>query len=314
MKNKEKEMNRRMKMASVLTILGLSASFSMGALMDNFVGYYNFNGNGDDTSGSANVNNATLQGTSVNYAGTARFGSGSLHVENGDYASLGNPADYHFGANSFTISYWLNLPENMSGDPTLVGNKNWSSSGGADGFAQAIAGDDVKANAASGGTRKDTGWVDLDHDAYFNDGQSHWTFVALVVDRGGNTMYNYIADDWVTASSTTWASGTTGQDFGEDSSDPSTVDISDLGSLDAPAGFNLNIGQDGDGTGYTSLTGNIDDMGIWTRALSREELWEVYAEGRINDTPLGAIPEPATLSLIGLAGLAVFFINRRPHM
>ncbi len=311
-------MSRQIKIASVLMVLGLSASFTMGALVDNFVGYYGFDGNGNDTSGSANVNNATLVGTGANYSNPGFFGTGSLHVEGGDHATLGNPSDYQFGTGSFAISYWLNTAGNIDSDPVLVGNKNWSGSGASVGFAQAMqGGDNIDANAADSNARYDPSPIDIDHDAYWNDGQAHWNFVAFVVDRDGNTLYNYAADEWVTVSSTTWASGTAGQDFGQDSSGTTTADITGLGSLDALAGFNLNIGQDGDGAGYDditypSLTANFDDMGIWTRALSREELWEVYSEGRMNDNSLGTvIPEPATLGLLGLAGLAVLFVNRK---
>ena len=111
----------------------------------------------------------------------------------------------------------------------------------------------------------------------------------MVIDRDAQTLTNYAADEWVTVSGTSCASGVGGQDFGADSSSPTTdSDISDVGDLTA-GNLNIVMGQDGDSAGYSLPASGLDDVSIWNRALTRAELWEIYAEGRANGNSLGAI-------------------------
>ncbi len=236
------------------------------SLSDALVGYYTFDGNYNDSSGSSNVNNAFAVGSpNVNVEGL--FGK-SVYVSGGvNYVSLGKPNDYQFGdSTSFTITYWVRLTANVSSDPGIIGNKDWSVSGIRKGFTQAMGnGDDIKANIADGSHRADCDYIDMDPDSYFNDGKAHWTFCAMTVDRTGKVLTNYVADEHVVT-------------FGDDASNPTTADISAVGSVDS--GYNINIGQDGDGSGYTQLNASIDDLAIWRRALSQQELQTIYTEGR----------------------------------
>ena len=295
----------------VLVILSCTC-ICHAALIDDLVGYYNFDNNLDDLSGSANVNDAAAVG-SPDFSIAGLFGGG---VKVGDgfgtsYVSLGMPSDYLFGdSTDFTITYWLKMPANQASDPGLIGNKNWSASGTRQGFTQAIIGDDVKANIADGSTRADTSTIDLDHDVYW-DGQGkdpldpvRWTFVAMTVDRTTSVLTNYVMDGWV---NNQW----------DDSSTPRTADISAVGSLDS--GFPINIGQDGDGIGYDNTTypelvATFDDMAVWRRALSTEELWGIYTAGRNDGLSFGeysGVPEPTTLALLGLGGLGLIRRRRR---
>ncbi len=243
--------------ALILTMFITWVGLANAAFEDQFVGYYSFDGHYNDTSGSNHVNNASAVGTpNVNAAGLF---AKAVSVSGGtNYVTLGQPADYLFGSStSFTFTYWLKVPSAITSDPTLIGNKDWSVSGGRQGFVQAIAGDDVKTNISDGSTRKDTGLVDLD--------PTQWVFCALVIDRSSNTMTNYVLDENVVNQ---W----------DDASMPTTVNISGVGSLNS--GFPVNIGQDGDGGGYTQLSATFDDMGIWRRALAEYEIWAVYQAGR----------------------------------
>ena len=268
----------RYKIGMVVAFAVVTVGVANAALTDGLVGYYSFDGNLDDLSGSVNVNNAAAVG-SPDLAVAGLFGGG-VKVGDGSgtsYVSLGTPSDYLFGdSTSFTITYWLKMPASQASDPGLIGNKNWSATGGNQGFVQAIAGDDVKANVADGSTRADTSSIDLDHDAYW-DGQGkgpldpvRWTFVAITVNRSSNILTDYVMDGWVTSQ---W----------NDSSTPTTVGIGAIGSLDS--GYPINIGQDGDGVGYDNsaypeLVATFDDMAVWRRALSTAEIWEIYTAGR----------------------------------
>ncbi len=285
-----------MRITMFVTLFSLIIAVNAGAITTtNLVGYYSFNGHLNDLSPSPNVNNASAIGSpDMNIDGL--FGLG-VKVGDGSgtsYVSLGNPLDYQFGnSTSFTITYWVKMPDSQASDPTLIGNKDWSVSGGRQGFVQAIAADDVKSNIADGTTRKDTAWIDLDHDAYW-DGQGkaaddpvRWTFVAMTVDRSSNVMTNYVMDGWVVNQ---W----------DDSSTPTTVDITGVGSLDS--GYPINLGQDGDGSGYDNATyaelvASFDDLTVWRRSLTTSELWEIYTAGRAGQSfgDLVGISETAAL-------------------
>ena len=60
-------------------------------------------------------------------------------------------------------------------------------------------------------------------------------------------------------------------------------------------------------TWFFSIDVNFDEIGIWNRALSDLELQAVYDAG-LSGTPL---PEPATLVVLGLGGLAVLIRRKR---
>ncbi len=259
-----------------------TAGFASASMDDQWVGYYAFDGTLNDTSGSANVNNASSVGTpDVNAAGL--FGKGVAVSGGNNYVTLGKSADYLFGSTtSFTFTYWLRLEAGVAKDPTLLGNKDWSKSGGTQGFVQAIAGDDVKANLADGKTRKDTAKVDLDPGA-------DWIFCALVVDREENTMKNYVLDGNVARQ---W----------DDASAPAIIEIDGVGSLDS--GHPINLGQDGDGRGYNQLNATFDDMGVWRRALAEYEIWAIYQAGRqghalpwVIQNPPKAPPKPIEVEI-----------------
>ena len=275
-----------------------------GISVNGLIAYYDFNSDtaadtSDALGGSASANDGSWTGTAVYKDGA--FGRA---VEVGDGAGsnfiTASGAEYDFGtATSFTVVYWLNTEDAIPGDPAVIagGGKNWSSTGGSLGWVSAIAGDDLDANIGDGSNRGDAAVIDIDHDAYWaNRGEpgDHWNFVAMVIDRDSQTLTNYAADEWVTVSGTSWASGVTGQDFGQDSSSPTAdSDISNVGDLTA-GNLNIVMGQDGDGAGYSLPASGLDDVSIWNRALTRAELWEIYAEGRSNARSLGDITATRT--------------------
>jgi len=249
------------------TLLTCSAQVPANGLL----AYFPMDGSANDFSGTAGGSSSANHGTWIGTAGyqTGLFGQAAV-VGNGAGSNYLTTAsmEYTFGTGSVTILYWVHVSASVSSDPVLVagGGKNWSSSGGTLGWVSTIAGDDVKSNISDGSTRMDTAWIDLDHDAHFNDNRSHWTLVAMVVDRTTQTMSSYVLDDNVTT-------------IGDDSSAPSSVGISSIGNITG-SNQSIVIGQDGNLSGYSLPASGIDDLSIWSRPLSQEEIQIIYTEGR----------------------------------
>ena len=272
-----------------------------GVFADGLIAYFDFDSDSaadtsDALGGSDSANDGSWTGTAVYKDGA--FGRA---VEVGDGAGsnfiTSSGAEFDFGTDSsFTVVYWLNTEDTVGGDPAVIagGGKDWSASGPSLGWVSAMVADDLKANIGDSSNRGDADFIDIDHDTYWAaQGQpgDHWNFVAMVVDRDAQTLTNYAADEWVTVAGTSWTSGVTGLDFGEDGSAPTTnSDISNVGDLTA-GNLNIVMGQDGDGAGYSLPASGLDDVSVWNRALTRAELWEIYAEGRANNKPLSAIVE-----------------------
>lgn len=69
----------------------------------------------------------------------------------------------------------------------------------------------------------------------------------------------------------------------------------------------LNIGDDPSDTspGQGNWDGKIDDLAIWTRALSSQELASIYNAGLAGQPLLTLIPEPSVMAMLGLGVLMV---------
>ncbi len=192
-----------------------------------------------------------------------------------NYVTVGNPADLQFdAATSFTVSLWTRIT-NWTGDPVLIGNKNWSS-GGNQGWVIATASNgryqwNLGDGDAGGRTR-------VDYDGPGNtltDGA--WHHLATVFNRTGLSL-TYLDGQLVSSNTIT----------------------AELGSLATPDGLALNIGQDGRGA-YTDngavgiLQAGIDDVAVWRRALTGAELTAIHARGLAGRGVLGQGALPGTL-------------------
>lgn len=80
------------------------------------------------------------------------------------------------------------------------------------------------------------------------------------------------------------------------------------------ASSTLNIGDDPSDTsaGQGNWDGKIDDLAIWNRALSSQELTTIYDGGLEGESLLNVIPEPSvlTLAMVGAGGLLVRWRKR----
>ena len=249
---------------------------------DNLLSYFPMNGDTSNVFDSP-VGAATWTG-SPTYNASGLFGKSAVIGDGAGSNFLTTIAsEYDFGEGSFTVLYWVNVNSNVDSDPALVagGGKNWSSSGGSQGWVSTISGDDIKSNISDGSTRFDTSSIDLD------TGADRWALVALVVDRSAKTLTTFNLDFNVTT-------------IGDDSSAPTVVALANgLGDITG-GNQSIIIGQDGDLAGYDRAALpplsniGIDDLSIWGRALSQAEIQEIYTTGRAGNDLSTLVFHPAS--------------------
>jgi hypothetical protein len=164
----------------------------------------------------------------------------------GDWAvSLGDIETIYAGTWSF--SFWVNATNGNDG--ALFGNKDWTA-GANVGWLVDPSRMSFLNYTAQGSARHDVGGVNI------LDG--NWHQVAAVFDRTGNQVSVYVDGAMKTSASLGTA--------GTESLTPST--FSPNATL---------VG--GSGNGLYSGAGAVDDLGIWTRALSSADVLAIYAQG-----------------------------------
>jgi hypothetical protein len=273
--------------ATVLTHLGLEVPEAQEGtargvvainpdFRDELVVYLPFNASLEDASGAGN--DAFVGGGAPAYA-TGLHDSGLALDGIDDWISLGEPADLAFGATTdFTISMWISAEGNQpSGDPAIMSNKDWAT-GFNDGWGLFMGGDgdDWKVNQASAGSRGrvDTSWIDVHHIS--SGSQPRFGHIAAVFDRDGDVrVYR----------------------------DGELRDARPIepGVIDA---LTINIGQDGTGTYGHLLEATIDDLAIWRRTLTADEI-AILASGRALDGFLACFGDLDQSGAVGVGDLLV---------
>ncbi len=182
---------------------------------------------------------------------------------------------FKFGADSFTISTWLNCRE-FSSDPVIIGNKDWGS-GANPGIALYYknANWQYNMNTAEGSRSDDTYAIATSGAAsQFNE----WINVTIVVDREAQTSTFYV----------------NGRPYGDvsDLSDNAFTSALD----DETNNYPLTIGEDGTGA-YNSANAafnvEYDELVIWKKALTADEVASVYtyvADGSAASAEVPAAP------------------------
>ena len=172
-------------------------------------------------------------------------------------------ADPKVGA--FTIGFWLRTDaacsQGVSNGASVIANKNYDTGNNA-GIAIGLFGKcEIRFNTGTGSGR---GEISGKH--FLSAGQ--WTYVAMVVDKTGKNMNGYVFDP---------VKGTqTG------SVALSSALVAALGGL----GKGIGLNEDGTGLYYqrqsSSPRGAMDfnDFAIWNRALTAEELTNIFASGQ----------------------------------
>jgi len=241
--------------AATLTVFppGQATSVTTGLVV-----YLNFDNNISAQAGTTNNGSLYTGGaTSGPRYRTGIIGSAATFANT---ATAGQPNDWAVSlgslewiySNSFSVSLWERTT--TSGDGALMGNKDWTSGANVGWVISSLDPKNLNYNAI-GGTRRD---VELNPP--FSDGG--WHLVTVTFDRAANRVISYI-----------------------DGLSVSTSDISPSGAASFNAGFVTLVGSSGNGT--YSGTADIDDLGVWTRVLTPQEVAGIYGAG-LNNQPLSA--------------------------
>ncbi|MFM8359967.1 MAG: LamG domain-containing protein, partial [Verrucomicrobiota bacterium] len=247
------------------------------AVNDALAAYFKFDGDLSDASGNNRNGEAVGAPGSVD----GKLGKALEYTSLKDGSSFnfvkvgGTPID--FSTTDFTVAFWAKL-STWEGDPGFISNKNWNS-GGNQGFVVATAGDGrIQWNIADQSrTRKDFD----SSGGFFND--KAWHHVTVVFSRAGNCVTYF------------------------DGIEVDSRSIAGLGNTGTPADLALNIGQDGTGSytdgGSVFHNADLDEVAIWTRVLSDEEIARAYTRGNAGQSLLAS---SAALTVVGTppAGLA----------
>ena len=205
---------------------------------------YTFEGNANDSSG--NGLNGQMTGSQVASPGAMNQGS-SVQITPGGYIDLGNPAALDFGTGDWTVAAWFKTGMTGTGDAnkgTIVG-KGGDSGGG---HRYALIMSETTEGVVSLVTDDDATKYVVDGSTTTNDDQ--WHFVAG--QREGSEIRLFID----------------GQLQGTATADPG-YDLSGTSQHNAYIGA---ITNNGSATLYKMLDGSVDEVAIYNRALSAEEL------------------------------------------
>ena len=74
----------------------------------------------------------------------------------------------------------------------------------------------------------------------------------------------------------------------------------------------MQIGGNPD-AGNRGWNGNIDDVAVWDRVLTADEVSSIYngGDGASIGSLTSGVPEPSSIALLGLGGLVLAFRKRR---
>ncbi len=226
-----------------------------------------FDGNYNDSSG--NGVNGTPNDSPTFEAGVI---GQAVHITNkkdgtrDDYVSLGYPAGLKFGdekstsGTDFSVSFWVKLLE-QADDEAFISNKDWNSSNNR-GWGIFSQGGGVIRNQITGPNGS--------ADKYSNNpklglNDAAWHLLTVTVARAG-TVSTYL-DGQLNGTATQSVKG--------------NIDTDDLG-------FSVNIGQDGTGKytdgGSAEIDMVVDDLGIWRRVLSGDEVAAIYLRGQAGNS------------------------------
>ena len=195
---------------------------------------------------------------------------------------------YEDGNTCFAATIWVKMPPPAAAnrDPPIFANKAWTGINkgvllfaGYSKLDSANIGNPrgVGLNAGNGINNQTTGRIDMGLMDY--EDPSDWTFYAITHNVDGViTLYQGRQDG-----SLDWISG-------------------ELSGFTMATGYPFCIGNDAGKTYDRYFIGGVDDFGLWTRALTHDEIRRIYSAGRAG-IPLGTLASasagPATATWTG---------------
>ena len=230
--------------------------------------------NNNDTTGDSLGNFTTFGGGNVNVASIG--GHQALYVA-GDGANSLNSANVTpssmLGSSDGSVEAWLYVPAFLADNTVVAWGSNDSSGQHARTFRY-----------ADGGA--------------YNSGM----FSAWYQDKNWDEASDLIADEWVHVAWVVSDSGSTVKGYVNGVLE-TTETLSP--TLDTTTASGVSIGARNWGSGSDAYTAYIADLRIHTGSLSDADVLNNYNEG------MYAIPEPATLGLLGIFGAGAFIVRRR---
>jgi hypothetical protein len=258
-------------LAAIVLVLGLAGS-SRADLISGLAVYYQFDGSGADSSG--NGRDLSLFG-GVGFA-PGLFGQAlDLHHNNSQYAQ--RPVDdpvLNFGAGDFTIQTWVNFNA-LDGEQTLI--EKFAGGSGPGWTLTKLSDNQLRfATGFAPGGVLNSSTVNI----------TTGTWHDIIVRRSG-TSFDLFFDgvDAVSASNSSPIDTTTNPLL--------------IGRRDAADGRDF------------SVDGRLDENAIWTRALDGSEIAELYNNGQGMELPIGSVPEPHTLTLLGTGAFSLLALGYR---
>ncbi|MBT3198993.1 MAG: LamG domain-containing protein [Phycisphaerales bacterium] len=263
--------------AFLTLVISVSAQ---GAVIGDLVALYDFNGNTNDTSGNAYdaslIGGAAVSGDSLGYSSNA--GDRSLDLGSGatEYAKVTGAIKLATATtdNKMAVSFWqYNIGNGAGGNVTNSAFRVVSTTASGRGFqAHTPWSDGTLYFDHNGATAPVTRLTKTGLGTSLIDG---WHHIALQVDNGTKEI-------WI---------------------DGAKVSSQASGAGPIPTFTNeIRIGADLDGGGNW-FRGRIDEFAVWSDTLTQTQIESLA--GGTSTADLMNIPEPATMSLLALGGLAI---------
>jgi hypothetical protein len=209
---------------------------------------------------SANGHHASVAAGSPQFI-PGKFGQGlsiDATAPQHEYVTLGNGSDFNLGTTSdFTVTTWYRAAGDQSA--LVFGNKDGNRTG------VALRGSLGLNVTDSESHRANVNEINLET-------PDQWWFIAATYERDGNALLYAGKPDGTLF----FISNTT----------------SEMGDL--TSGLPFNIGQDGTGSFRTNLKADLDDFAIWHRALSKNEIEQLFNGGAGRELQGLLVPEPAS--------------------
>ncbi len=248
--------------SSYATLTVLSVPEDAASLRNGLAVYLPFENTYNDASG--NNRHGAPVGTPSFAAG--KVGQGAVRVSSRraessyNYVTLGSNDTVPFGQdNDFTVAFWMKT-ERVDGDPSIVANKSWASGNNTGWTIGTQADGRIEWNyKRSSESRKDLDLIQRGN--LLNT--PNWVHVVVVWRINGDAE-TYFNGELVDARSIA----------------PGNGDIFD-------SNLSLNLGQDGTGAyGSGEWDGLLDEVAIWNRALTAQEVLTLYGFGLFGDSLL----------------------------